>query len=123
MTKIFHYFDFIRLKGRTLAEINPGSSEFALIVNDALEAIELIEDSGQPILGGDILSDNLNKLGYVYQIWGSEYHCLNWYCEKMDEESQINYCIRSYKIAKSSINKANEVAKELDKNCYIVFVV
>ena len=123
MTKIFHYFDFIRLKGRPLAEINPGSSEFALEVNDALEAIELIKNSGQPILGGDILSDNLKKLNYAYQIWGSEYHSLNWYCEKMDKESQINYCIRSYKIAKASIYKANEVAKELNKSCYIVFVV
>jgi hypothetical protein len=123
MAKISRYFDFIRLKGRPLAEINPGSNEFALKFNDALEAIELLKDSEQPILGGDILSDNLNTLGYAYQIWGSEYHCLNWYCEKVDKESQNAYCIRSYEIAKDSINKANEIAKKLGKSSYIVFVV
>jgi hypothetical protein len=123
MTKISHYFDFIRLKGRPLAEINPGSNELALKVNEALEAIALLKDSEQPILGGDILSDNGDTLGYAYQIWGSEYHYLDWYCERMDKESQNTYCIRSYEKAKDSINKANEVAKKFGKNCYIVLVV
>jgi len=123
MTKISHYFDFVRLKGRPLAEINPGSNELALKVNDAFEAIEILKGNEQPILGGDILSDYLDTLGYAYQIWGSEYHCLNWYCKKIDKESQNAYCLRSYKIAEESINNAIEVAKKLGKSCYIVFVV
>jgi len=123
MINTTRYFDFIRLKGKSLTEINPGSKELALNVNDALEAIELLKDVQQPILGGDVLTDNLGSLGYAYQFWGAEYHCLDWYCEKMDKESQIDYYNRTYELAKDSINRANEVAKKIGKNCYIVFVV
>ena len=122
MNIISHYIDFIRLKGRSLAEINSGSDEVALKVDDALQAIELLKDSQLPILGGDILSVNSDTLVYAYQLWGSEYHCLNWYSEKMEKEDQVTYCNRSYIVAKNSIKKANEVSKRLGMNCYIVLV-
>lgn len=117
------YFDFIKLKGRPLSEINPGSDEKALEVDEALQAIELLRDSQLPILGGDITSSDSGRLIYAYQLWGSEYHYLNWYCDKQDNESQTEYCLRSYEVAKESINKAAEVSKQLKRDCYIVLVV
>lgn len=117
------YFDLLKSKGKPLSEINPGSDERALEISDALHAIELLRDSQLPILGGDIMSSDSGKLIYAYQLWGSEYHSLNWYCDKQDNESQAEYCTRSYEVAKESINRAVEAAKQLKRDCYIVLVV
>jgi len=118
------YLNFIREKGRPLSEINPGSDEIALTVNDALCALDLLSGSSIAVLGGDILSEKEGeKLIYAYQLWGSEYHCLNWYCDKMDNENQEGYVKRSYTIAKESIKTASDIAKRLDKKCYIVIVI
>lgn len=123
MTKS-EYLDFIKSKGRPLVEINPGSDEVALSVDIVLQAIELLKNNQVPVLGGDILSvDDLGKLIYAYQLWGSEYHCLNWYCDKTDNESPSEYCDRSYKIAQKSIQEAAKVSKRLGKECYIVLVI
>lgn len=123
MNKISEYFKFLREKGRPLFEINPGSDEIALISEDALEAIELLKDNHSAILGGDILSSKADKLIYAYQLWGSEYHYLNWYCNKEDNETQIDYANRSYIVARNSIIKATEVAKKIGRSCYIVLVI
>jgi len=74
-------------------------------------------------LGGEILSDNLGRLGYAYQLLDPKYHTLNWYIEKMENENQNAYCKRSYEKAKDSIFEAFDVAKKLGKECYIVLVV
>lgn len=123
MSKIFDYLDFIRLKGKPLADINPGSDEFALKVNDAFHAIELLKDSQLPILGGDVLTDNSGALVYAYQSWGSEYIYLNWYCDKMENESQTEYCERSYDVARNCIGIAHEASKKIGRDCYVVLVV
>ena len=124
MKQISDYLNFIREKGCPLSEINPGSDEIALTVNDALYALDLLSGSHVAVLGGDILSEKEDgKLTYAYQFWGSEYHCLNWYCNKMNNESQEDYVKRSYVIAKESIKTANDTAKRLDKKCYIVIVI
>lgn len=117
------YFDFAKSKGIELSVINPGSKEIALEANDALEAINLIKECKLTILGGDVLSIKEGKLIYSYKFWGIEYHYLNWYCNKNENESQDEFTMRSYEIAIESINRAIEVSKSLIKDCYIVFVV
>jgi hypothetical protein len=117
------YLDFLKEKGRPLSEINPGSNERALTVNDALQALELLIDSRTAILGGDILSEENNDLVYAYQLWGKEYHYLNWYCDKSGNESSENYLQRSYVLAREGIANANKTAEKLKRNCYIVFVI
>lgn len=122
MKSISTYLDFLKEKGKPLSEINPGSDEIALTVNDALQAFELLKDSQTAILGGDILSEDNNELIYAYQLWGEEYQYLNWYCDKNDNESRAHYLQRSYVLAQEGIVHANETAEKLKKKCYIVFV-
>lgn len=122
MKSISNYLDFLKEKGRPLFEINPGSDETALMVNDAFQALELLRDSQTAILGGDILSEENSKLIYAYQLWGDEYQYLNWYCDKNDNESTADYLQRSYVFAKESIINANKISEKFKKKCYIVFV-
>jgi len=123
MKSISIYLDFLREKGKPLSEINPGSDEIALTVDNALQALELLKDSRVAILGGDILSEENNELIYAYQLWGEEYHCLNWYCDRIENESGEDYLKRSYEIAKASIINANKIAERLKHKCLIVFVI
>jgi hypothetical protein len=116
------YLDFLKEKGKPLSEINPGSDEIALMVNDALQALELLRDSQTAVLGGDILSEENNELIYAYQLWGEEYQYLNWYCDKNDNESKADYLQRSYILAREGITNANKTAEKLKKKCYITFV-
>ena len=116
------YLNFIKEKGRSLSEINPGGDEIALAVDDALQAIELLKGSQMTILGGDILSEDNGELIYAYQLWGEEYHCLNWYCDREDNESKDEYAKRSYILAKEGVVNAYATAEKLKKKCYIVFV-
>ena len=123
MVTISDYLAFVRSKGRALSVINPGSDEVALSVDEALEAIGLLEDSQLPVLGGDILSTESGRLIYAYQLWGSGYHCLSWYCDKLENESDAAYAVRSYELAKKAISKAANVAKKLSEDCFVVLIV
>ena len=115
---------FIKEKGLSLSEINPGSDEVALTVNDALHALDLLHGSEIVVLGGDILSRKKDgKLVYAYQLWGDEYHYLSWYCSKIDSENLEDYVKRSHMAAKESIKNAGDMAKCLGKKCYIVIVI
>lgn len=120
---ITEYFEYIKQKGRPLSEINPGSDEIALDANEALKAIELLKDNETPILGGDILSTESGKLIYAHQLWGSEYHYLNWYSDKLEGESKADYTVRSVEDARKAINEAIEISQKLGKDCYVVLVV
>lgn len=122
MKSIFTYRNFLREKGKPLSEMNPGSDEIALTVNDAIQALEILKESQTVIFGGDILSEEDSKLIYAYQLWGEEYQCLNWYCDKNDDESQTDYIQRSHVLAEESIVNANRTAESLKCKCYIVFV-
>ncbi|TYR31205.1 hypothetical protein FXV77_21380 [Sphingobacterium phlebotomi] len=122
MENTLSYLNFIKEKGRPLSEINPGSDEIALAVDDALQAIELLKDIQTAILGGDILSEDSGELIYAYQLWGEEYHYLNWYCDRIDNESEDDYLKRSYILAQEGITNAHATAEKLKKKCYIVFV-
>lgn len=122
MRNISNYLDFLKEKGKPLSQINPGSDEIALTINDAIQALELLVDTQIIILGGDILSEENNELVYAYQLWGEEYQYLNWYCDKKDNESEADYLQRSYVLAREGIANANKTAEKLKKKCYIVFV-
>lgn len=123
MKAVSEYLYFLKSKGRLLSEINSGSDEVALSANEALEAIKLLKASETPILGGDILSTNSGKLTYAYQSWGTKYHYLNWYCDKLKNESKIDFTKRSHKIARKAIKEAVEIAQKLKKDCLIVLVI
>lgn len=117
------YFDLLKSKGKSLAELNPGSNEKALLAQDAFAAIELLRESETPIFGGDILSSDLSgKLIYAYQFWGPEYQYLNWYCDKAEDETNQQYSIRSYEVAKAAIEKAVKASIEKKRTCYVVLV-
>lgn len=126
MKQISTYLNFIKEKGRPLSDINPGSNEFALTVDEALHALKLLAKSQIAVLGGDILSPKEHgKLIYAYQLWGNgeEYHFLNWCCNKKENEDFDDYVKRSHLIAKESIKMADDIAKHLGKKCYIVIVI
>ncbi|MGC4059178.1 MAG: Imm40 family immunity protein [Chitinophagaceae bacterium] len=76
------YLSFVKLNGRQLSEINPGSDEIALGVDNALKALELLKENQIAVLGGDILTEENGELIYAYQLWGEEYQYLNWYCDQ-----------------------------------------
>ena len=122
MNKLLDYQSFLESKGMPISTFNPGSKEFALTVEDSFQAIKLLEDSNVAIIGGDVISDDSGKLRYAYQLWGSEYHYLNWACEPVDDESREEYVLRSFSVASEGICAANDHAKKLKKNCFIVLV-
>jgi hypothetical protein len=82
--------------------------------------LEILKETDLRILGGDILSENNGELAYAMDFWGIY---LDWSCDKKDDETEEQYLKRCYGVAKESIYKANDIAKELNKKCYIVLVV
>lgn len=117
------YINLLRQKGRSLESINPGSDEFALKVNDAFEAIDLLQKNNIAILGGDIMSLKSGELVYAYHYWGEAYHSLNWYTDKMEGENDIIFVKRSAERAREAIEIANRTANDLGKECYITLVI
>ena len=122
MKKKSNYLIFLEKKGISLSIINPGSEEKALLIEDSLQVINLLKDEKIAILGGDILSEINGKLIYAYQLWGSEYISLNWYCDEIPNENRDTYLNRSYEIAKKTIIEVNAIADNLNKKCYVVLV-
>ena len=118
-----NYIHYLNEKGQRLSEINPGSNEYALSVPDALQFIELLDDTKTIILGGDILTEKNNRLIYVYQLWGEKYQYLNWHCDKKKNEINEIYIERSREYAKNCVNNANAIATKLQCKCYIVLVL
>jgi len=123
MSEIGIFLDHIKSKGKSLSTINPGSDELALNVEDALLAVELLKTANAAILGGDILTCNSEGLIYAHKSWGSEYHYLNWYCDKSEDETQEEYKERSFDTANKAINQAADTAAKLNKCCFVVLVV
>ncbi|MDB5133272.1 MAG: Uncharacterized protein JWR02_3021 [Mucilaginibacter sp.] len=123
MKNTLSYLTFIKEKGRPVLERHPGSNEVALTVVDALEYLELLKKSNMLILGGDIYSEENGELILAIQAWGYNYHFLSWYCEKKEKETDEELIERSYNFAKQSILRANEIANQIKKSCFIVFVI
>ena len=121
MKKELWFLGFLNEKGRPLSA-DYESEEKALSVEDALQAIELLSKEKIAIYGGDILTEADGELVYAHDIWGKEYHYLNWYCDKSEDEERADYLQRSYDKAKEGIVEARKVADRLGKKCYIVLV-
>ena len=121
MKKELWFLGFLNQKGRTLST-DYQSEEKALSVEDALQAIELLKEEKIAIYGGDILTEADGEIVYAHDIWGKEYHYLNWYCDKSDDEERIDYLQRSYDKAKEGIMEARKAADRLGERCYIVLV-
>nr|WP_310590546.1 hypothetical protein [Dyadobacter sp. CY323] len=95
----------------------------ALTVDDALDAVTLLQGTSTAIFGGDILTENNGNLIYAYQLWGEEYIYLNWYCDPLSGESKSAYSQRSHKMAIESIKLANDIAEHLKNKCLVVLVI
>ena len=121
MKKELWYLGFLNQKGRSLSA-DYQSEEKALSVEDALQAIELLNEEKITIYGGDIFTEADGELVYAHDIWGKEYHYLNWYCDKLDDEESADYLQRRYNKAKEGIMEAKKAADRLGKKCYIVLV-
>ena len=121
MKKELWFLGCLNQKGRALSA-DYQSEEKALSVEDALQAIELLSEEKTAIYGADILTEVDGELVYTYDILGKEYHYLNWYCDKSDDEERADYLQRSYDKAKEGIMEARKVADRLGKKCYIVLV-
>jgi hypothetical protein len=106
-------------------EIMPDGQYIALSIDDAIQAIDLLNGSGVILSGGDIVvKDDNGSWSYVMHVWGSEYYALNWYYDEpkfsLPSEQDI---ADSYKLAKQKIEEARKVAKQLGKQCWVVLVV
>ena len=121
MKKELWFLGFLNQNGRALSA-DYQSEEKALSVEDALQAIELLSEEKIAIYGGDILTEEDGELVYAHDIWGIEFHYLNWYCDKLDDEERADYLRRSYDKAKKGIMEAKKAADRLGKKCYIVLV-
>ena len=121
MKKELWYLGFLNQKGRPLS-VDYQSEEKALSVEDALQAIELLNEEKIAIYGGDIFTEADGELVYAHDILGKEFHYLNWYCDKLDDEESADYLQRSYDKAKEGIMEARKVADRLGKKCYSVLV-
>jgi len=118
-----NYYKYIIKKGLRVSEINPGSSEYALGVSDALDVVKLIRGKNVAVLGGDILTNKDGELIYAYQFWGSSYHYLNWHCDQSPQEPAREYISRSQQLAENSIELASKTAESLNQNCYVVLIL
>ena len=121
MKKELWFLGFLNENGRPLS-VDYQSEEKALLVEDALQAIELLSEEKTAIYGGDILTEADGELVYAHDIWGKEFQYLNWYCDKSEDEDRADYLQRSYDKAKEGIMEARKVADRLGKKCYIVLV-
>ncbi len=121
MKKELWFLGFLNQKGRSLS-VDYQSEEKALSVEDALQAIDLLSEEKIAIYGGDIFTEADGELVYAHDIWGKEYHYLNWYCDKLDDEESADYLQRSYDKAKEGIMEAKKATDRLGKKCYIVLV-
>ncbi len=104
------YFNFIVENGIPLSNINPGSDELALKIEDSLIAIDLLRHEKIPVLGGDILIIKNGVLTYTYE---------NWYCNEKSAEKKNDYVNRSCDIA---IEYIVNIMKKNGIHMYVVFV-
>ncbi|MBC8036704.1 MAG: hypothetical protein H7X89_05760 [Rhizobiales bacterium] len=102
------FTEFLLSEGRPLAEINPGSDEYALKPLVALKALDLLSGSQVAVLGGDVLKDEIGKLTYTYE---------NWYCERLPKEDPLHYVNRSQMVAREFINA---LVRKNNETLYVV---
>jgi hypothetical protein len=88
-------YDLRKIKGCDLN--NPEIINRGLLKDEALAFVNYLQKLQIPILGGDVyyIDDN-GDIRLTYD---------NWYCDKMPEENNIEYYMRSIKITMDYINK------------------
>jgi hypothetical protein len=73
---------------------NIGTNNWALIREDAIEAVDKLGDIGVAILGGDVLRIDGENISYSYD---------NWLCNRDDDESDLGFRNKSIAITKKYI--------------------
>ncbi len=115
-----HYIEFMSTKGKTIPKVSGDIKSRAFLVDDSLEAIELLEKERSLILGGEILtSDENNDLRYAIHEWGPEYVYLNWSIPSKEDHPDVNYLELGYSLARKSTQEARIAATRLGRDCYI----
>lgn len=111
-----NFIKFIKNNGIPLNDINPGSDEFALNYDNLLVALEIANEESIAIIGGDVLTiDHHGDLIYAYQQWGEQYIYLNWSCDRIENEDQFDYIIRSISIASEKIEEIKNISNNLSQ--------
>jgi hypothetical protein len=103
MNKKAKIMAYLRTKGYDLRKIkgcdlnNPEIISRGLLKDEALAFVNYLQKLQIPIFGGDVyyIDDN-SDIRLTYD---------NWYCDKIPEENNIEYCMRSIKITMDYINK------------------
>ncbi|MDY3548694.1 Imm40 family immunity protein [Riemerella anatipestifer] len=116
------YWELLQEKGFPMSNINPGSNEFALPIIETLESLKLLDKEKKAILGGDVLVENNGTLIYIYQLLGDEYIYLNWYCDRLKNETYETYLKRSLSKARKEIENLLKIENQHNKKIYIVLV-
>ena len=75
---------FVESRGLSLDAL--GLRERALLREDALQAVDLAESAGTPILGGDVYVDKKGQFESAYA---------NWYAEQREGEAEKAFAARS----------------------------
>ena len=78
------YLKYIESNGVSLSKI--GTTGYGLNRKTALAAIELLKKEGIPILGGDVLKQTNNEIGFTYD---------SWYIDKEPDIDEKEYVKRS----------------------------
>lgn len=119
-----HYLALLKSKGKPVHAMNSSNRPEVLDINSAFQALEFLQNSKHPILGGEIFSENESgELVPAMTVWNYDSGYLNWQCNKLIIENEDDYAKRSHLVAKEAIKKVNTVAKNLGKKCYIMFLV
>jgi hypothetical protein len=104
--------DLLKSVGRSMAEVNPGSDEIALPLNRVEEAINLLEQNSNPILGGDLIrEDGGGKLRYAFGSWS---------CSLKPGETSGEYLPRCYQAAREYLRSVIQLHPT---NAYLVLVL
>jgi len=75
-----------------------GINNWALTKAQALLALDEWELTGIPIAGGDVMKPESDRIIHTYD---------NWSCELRPNESEAEYCLRSYKETRKYITNYN----------------
>jgi len=118
------YQNFILKHGIPVSHLNPGSDEYALNINYAYDALQILRRENIGIVGGDIFSTTKNgTLKNAYQLWGEEFHTLNWSFNDIPNKEKSVFVKMSHDYAYKCIELANQYAKQLGQPLYVTLII
>ena len=94
MNGVGTYGEFVESRGVVLDSL--GLRDRALVRGDALQAIDLLEAAGIPVLGGDVYIAKQGKIESAYA---------NWYTDQREGETISRFAARSFAESRSYISK------------------